>query len=119
MIDPELRDSLLKSILSSTFQKLVCDLPYALLRGPSELLHRNESIELLDSLEQLSKLIQKNKWIVGDAKSLADIAVAAQLSLLSFPKSYGDDLAGKGCPGFHNHPQLQDLFNWRDQLVNN
>ena len=48
--------------------------------------------------------------------SLADIAVAAQLSLLRFPKSAGPELEGKGCPRFSNDPRLSILFDWRDQL---
>ncbi len=48
--------------------------------------------------------------------SFADIAIAAQLSLLRFPKSSGEPLAGKGCPGFSDHPNLQVLFDWRDRI---
>ena len=55
-------------------------------------------------------------WLVGNALSLADIAVAAQLSLLRFPASAGDGLAGKGVAGLSDHPRLQPLFQWRDQL---
>ena len=47
---------------------------------------------------------------------LADIAVAAQLSLLRFPSSAGSALAGKGVPGLSDHPKLQPLFQWRDQI---
>ena len=50
--------------------------------------------------------------------SFADLAIAAQISLLSFPPSAGDKLYGKGCPGFKDHPQLEPLFSWRDQLEN-
>ena len=48
--------------------------------------------------------------------TFADIAIAAQLSLLRFPESAGSQLAGKGCPGFSDHPKLTPLFDWRDQL---
>ena len=47
--------------------------------------------------------------------TLADIAVAAQLSLLRFPSSAGSALA-KGVPGLSDHPKLQPLFQWRDQI---
>ena len=50
------------------------------------------------------------------AMDLADIALAAQLSLLRFPTSAGPKLAGKGCPGFSDHPKFEPLFEWRDQL---
>ena len=48
--------------------------------------------------------------------TIADFAVAAQLSLLKFPKSSGPLLSQKGCPGFSDHPQFEPLFEWRDQL---
>jgi glutathione S-transferase len=54
--------------------------------------------------------------LVGDQLSMADLAVAAQLSLLRFPASSGDGLAGRGVPGLSDHPQLQPLFAWRDRL---
>ena len=48
--------------------------------------------------------------------SLADLAVAAQISLMRFPASAGAALAGKGVFGLSDHPRLQPLFHWRDQL---
>ena len=51
-----------------------------------------------------------------DAIGLADLSVAAQLSLLRFPSSAGSALAGRGVPGISDHPRLQSLFHWRDQL---
>ena len=39
-----------------------------------------------------------------------------QLSLLRFPSSAGSALAGKGVPGLSDHPKLQPLFQWRDQI---
>lgn len=40
-------------------------------------------------LEQLASLVQAQAYLVGDQVSLADLAVAAQLSLLCFPASAG------------------------------
>jgi glutathione S-transferase len=54
--------------------------------------------------------------LVGDFLSLADLAVAAQLSLLRFPASSGPQLAGRGVAGLSDHPRLQPLFEWRDRL---
>jgi glutathione S-transferase len=53
---------------------------------------------------------------VGEALSLADLAVVAQLSLLSFPASAGAPLAGRGVPGLADDPQLAPLFAWRDRI---
>ena len=61
-------------------------------------------------------IIQIHEYLIGDNLSIADIAVAAHLSLLRFPQSSGPKLAGKGCPGFSDNPQLISLFKWRDEL---
>jgi glutathione S-transferase len=82
----------------------------------TELVNQKERTELLASLEQLATSVQTSPWLVGDSMTLADIAVAAQLSLLRFPSSAGSALAGKGVPGLSDHPKLQPLFQWRDQI---
>ena len=82
----------------------------------SELVNQGERAELLSSLEQLAAAVQSNPWLVGPSMTLADLSVAAQLSLLCFPPSSGSQLAGKGVPGLMDHPKLQPLFQWRDQL---
>ena len=76
----------------------------------------NDKESLLASLEQLATSVQASPWLVGDSMTLADIAVAAQLSLLRFPSSAGSALTGKGVPGLSDHPKLQPLFQWRDQI---
>ena len=45
------------------------------------------------------KINRNKKYIIGDNLSIADIAIAAQLSLLKFPKSSGPILSGEGCQG--------------------
>ena len=60
--------------------------------------------------------MEDSPFLVGEAMTLADLAVAAQLSLLRFPQSAGSPLAGRGVPGLSDHPKLQALFHWRDQL---
>ncbi|WP_320666562.1 glutathione S-transferase family protein [Prochlorococcus sp. MIT 1307] len=115
-LNPELRISLIPEELPRPIKELVKGLPAEFVRVSTKLLNDNETQELLKSIEKISKLIESSHWLVGDQMSLADIAVAAQLSLLRFPKSAGEPLAGKGCPGFSDHPQFQALFNWRDAL---
>ena len=44
--------------------------------------------------------------------------MASQLSLLSFPKSSGETLKGKGCSIYMNDPSLKNLFKWRDSIEN-
>ena len=115
-IDRELRICLLPKEVPISLSQLMGNFPSQLISHTSQLLQQNQSQDLLSSLEHLSKLIQNNQWLVGDQMSFADIAIAAQLSLLRFPKSSGEPLAGKGCPGFSDHPNLQVLFDWRDRI---
>ena len=63
----------------------------------------------------MSNLVRTKQWLVGNSLSVADIAVASQLSLLKFPPSSGK-LAGKGCKGFNDNPKLDRLFEWRDHF---
>jgi len=77
---------------------------------------QGERAAMLASLIRLADAVAVSPWLVGDALSLADLAVAAQLSLLRFPASAGEPLAGQGVAGFSDHPRLQPLFQWRDQL---
>ena len=44
---------------------------------------------------KLSNSVSYKPWLVGDALSIADIAIAALLSLLRFPFSSGESLFGK------------------------
>ena len=100
-------------------QKLINQIPSIFFNQISDFMNENEASELLHSLEKLSILVDKNSWLVGKKMSVADLAVAAQLSLLRFPSSSGSSLAGKGCKGFSDNPKLQSLFHWRDQLEMN
>ncbi len=115
-VDSDLRNALLPLDLPESFRRLIEGLPCDVVSDVSEFLNQEEKIALLTSLENLSNLIKHSTWLVGNQMSIADIAVAAQLSLLKFPSSSGETLHGKGCPGFSDHPQLQGLFNWRDEL---
>jgi glutathione S-transferase len=73
--------------------------------------------QLQTNLEQLALLTAAQPFLVGDQLSLADLAVAAQLSLLRFPESCGAPLAGRGVSGVADNPLLEPLFSWRDRLV--
>ena len=75
-----------------------------------------ESLKL--NLKFLTKLIEKEKYIIGEKISIAVIAVAAQLSLLSFPKSSGEKLKEKVCDLYSKDPSFQILFNWRYSIEN-
>ncbi len=114
--DPTLRIALLPEDVPEYFQKVLRGVPCGLIVGLSEILSQGELASLLTSLEQLSRLVESQSWLIGEKMSIADIALAAQLSLLKFPQSSGKNLYGKGCPGFLDNPALTALFNWRDQL---
>ena len=115
-LDPQLRLALLPDDLPDPIRSVMGVIPGGWVSNVTELVNQNERAELLASLEKLSEAVQASSWLVGDAISLADLAVAAQLSLLRFPSSAGVTLAGKGVPGLSDHPKLQPLFHWRDQL---
>ena len=115
-LDPELRVALLPDDIPDPVRSVMGALPGGWVSNVTELVNQNERAELLASLEQLALSVQSTPWLVGDSMSLADLAVAAQLSLICFPSSSGTALAGKGVPGLSDHPKLQPLFQWRDQL---
>ena len=115
-LDPELRVALLPDGLPDPVRSVMGVIPGGWVSNITELVNQKERTELLASLEQLASSVQTSPWLVGDSMTLADIAVAAQLSLLRFPSSAGSALAGKGVPGLSDHPKLQPLFQWRDQI---
>ena len=115
-LDPELRVALLPDDLPDPVRSVMGSIPGGWVSNVSELVNQGERADLLISLEQLARSVQAAPWLVGNAMSLADLAVAAQLSLLKFPASAGSALAGKGVTGLSDHPKLQSLFEWRDQL---
>ena len=115
-LDPQLRVALLPDDLPDPVRRVMGSIPGGWVSNVTELVNQNERAELLARLEQLSVAVQAAPWLVGDAMSLADLAVAAQLSLLRFPASSGAALSGQGVPGLSDHPKLQPLFQWRDQL---
>jgi len=67
-------------------------------------------------LRRYEKDVKKKKYLVGDSLSIADISIAAQLSLIKFPKSAGPILSGEGCQEYINNPYLENLFMWRNNL---
>ena len=115
-IDPELREALIPEAWPTPFKEIIKGLPNKLASGVTEMFSSGQQNDLIASLEQIAKLIEKNDFLVGEQISVADLAVAAQLSLLRFPDSSKEALVGKGVAGISNHPNLQSLFHWRDQL---
>ena len=116
--DPELRIALLPEETPQGFRQILENLPFETINNFSGIINQGDDIALLESLIKISNLLATKNWLVGDSISAADISIAAQLSLLRFPLSSGETLAGKGCPGFYDHPELTKLFEWRDKLEN-
>jgi glutathione S-transferase len=114
--DPVLLGGLLPEATPAPLRSLLAALPGDLLTGLGQAMGRAERNQLQINLEQLAVLVSEGPYLVGDALSLADLAVAAQLSLLSFPASAGAPLAGRGVPGLADHPLLTPLFAWRDRV---
>jgi glutathione S-transferase len=114
--DAVLRSALLPEATPDGLRTLVGSLPGGLLAGLGQVVDQGALQQLRASLEQLTGLVQAQPYLVGETLSLADLAVVAQLSLLSFPASAGAPLAGRGVPGLADDPQLAPLFAWRDRI---
>ena len=114
--DAQLREVLLPDDVPSPVRQLMSGLPGGWLSSFGELLGQEQRASMLCSLRSVADGLDPNGCLVGHAISLADLALAAQLSLLRFPASSGESLAGRGVPGISDHPRLQNLFRWRDQL---
>ena len=96
---------------------IIDKLPFKNLSKISDVvLSSNDNLELQKILETLSKSLINKKYLIGNNISIADIAIAAQLSLLKFPKSSGPILSGEGCQEYINNPYLENLFIWRNNL---
>ncbi len=115
-VDKELRLALLPGELPNSFREIMKGLPCGLLGEVTDLFGQGVQAELFACLEQVAFLLKENDWLVGTSLSSADLAFAAQLSLLRFPVSAGAELAGRGCSGFSDHPLMQHVFEWRDKL---
>ena len=114
--DPVLRAALLPEATPAPLRPLVAALPGGVGELMADVIGAGEREHLRSSLELLLSLVQAGPYLVGDRLSLADLAVAAQLSLLRFPASAGAPLAGRGAPGLADNPVLEPLFSWRDRL---
>ena len=78
-------------------QQLINNMPLNIGSQISGLINHKEKESLKLNLDYLTNLVKKENFIVGEELSIADIAVASQLSLLNFPDSSGEALKGKGC----------------------
>lgn len=114
--DPVLRGGLLPEATPAPLRSFVGALPTGLLSGLGQVIDHGGLEQLCTNLQQLCALVQQQPFLVGDALSLADLAVVAQLSLLLFPASAGAPLAGRGVPGLADDPQLAPLWAWRDGI---
>ena len=115
--NPQLRTALLPDEIPSSVKGFIDKLPFKNLSKISNLvLSSRDNLELQKILEALSKSLINKKYIIGDNLSIADISIAAQLSLLKFPKSSGPILSGEGCQEYINNPYLENLFIWRNNL---
>ncbi len=112
-----LRTALLPDEIPSSVKGLFDKLPFKNLSKISNVvLPSKDNFGLQKILEALSKSLIDKRYLIGDNLSIADISIAAQLSLLKFPKSSGTILSGEGCQEYINNPYLENLFVWRHNL---
>ena len=114
--DPVLRGGLLPEATPAPLRSLVGALPSGVLSGLGQVIDHGGLEQLRANLQSLCALVEQRSVLVGDQLSLADLAVAAQLSLLLFPASAGAPLAGRGVPGLADDPHLAPLWAWRDAI---
>ena len=119
--DPVIRSSLLPEATPAPIRTLFGSLPGDVMAPVTETLRDVltpcQARQMRRSLESLTCLITRSPYLVGNGLSLADLAVAAQLSLLKFPASAGAPLAGRGVEGLADHPDFEPLFSWRDRVL--
>ncbi len=116
MKSPAMISSLLPNEISDSIQKFIVNMPLKIGSQISGLINQKEKESLKLNLDYLTNLVEKENFLVGKELSIADLSVASHLSLLSFPKSSGEALQGKGCSIFINDPSLKNLFEWRDSI---
>ena len=116
MQSQELITSLLPNQISNSMQKFIINMPLNFGTQISGLINQKEKESLKSNLNYLTNSVEKENFLVGKELSIADISVASQLSLLSFPDSSGEMLKGKGCSIYMNDPSLKNLFKWRDSI---
>ncbi|MYF35462.1 MAG: glutathione S-transferase family protein [Synechococcus sp. SB0678_bin_12] len=114
--DNHLRKALLPQATPAPLRDVVGALPGDVVSGVSQLFTRTDLQQLRYALEQLTTLVANGQPLLGPRHCVADMAVAAQLYGLKFPATAGAALAGRGVPGIADHPLLEPLFAWRDQL---
>ena len=115
--NPQLRTALLPDEIPSSLRSIVDKLPLKNLSKISKVfLSSKDNLDLQKLLEALSKSLIDRKYVIGDSLTIADISIAAQLSLLKFPKSAGPFLSGEGSLEYINNPYLENLFIWRNNL---
>lgn len=119
--DSVLRTALLPEAAPAAVRGLLTVLPSDLLVPVSsavrEVMAPSEARQLQSNLEALSQMVAASPHLEGDRLTLADLAVAAQLTLLRFPASAGEPLAGRGVDGIADNPLLEPLFRWRDAIL--
>jgi len=114
--DADLRTALLPVATPAPLRTLVGSVPGSMLAGLGQAVDQGGLEQLRHNLSLLTALLAAGPYLVGARLSLADLAVAGQLSLLKFPQAAGAPLAGWGVPGLADDPQLEPLFQWRDRI---
>lgn len=123
---PNFRTALLPTSTPDLLRNLVGAVPSDLLNvlgtgvgfGPDDI--KQAAAILRQNLEALCLLLETSPYLVGDAPTLADFAVAGLSMYLKFPASRYVDLpvaiCDKGVPGLADDAAYEAFFRWREQL---
>lgn len=81
---------------------------------------KSAQTELKRSLTALMGILAEQPYLVGDAPTLADFAVAGLSMYIKFPTgnylAISEALKGMGVPGIANVEEFDPFFSWRDRL---
>ncbi len=124
--NPAFRKALLPSSTPDFLRNLVESVPREALDvlgigagfGPDAVKSAQQAMQ--QNFEALTGLLQDSSYLVGEAPTLADFAVAGTTMYVKFPAgdylNLPEALKGLGVPGLADNPAYDLIWSWRDRL---
>lgn len=124
--DPDLRTAILPPQTPDFLKNLVGTVPGEAFEflgmgvglGPDTIKQARQALE--QDFEALNLLLLSQPYLLGDAPTLADFAVAGLTMYIKFPAGdfldIPDGLKGRGVPGLADNTDYARFFEWRDRL---
>ena len=116
-LDPELRVALLPDDLPDPVRSVMGVIPGGWVSNITELVNQKERTELLGKPGAARRLRAGQPLLGGRQHDSWRISPwPPSCRCCASPRPQGSALAGKGVAGLSDHPKLQPLFQWRDQI---